>query len=464
MKKSYLMIAAAAALFAACAQNDVINEIVQEDEAIGFNGAFVGKTTRADITKDYLETVEPTNTAYNDFGVFGYKASSSNFQLFNNEQVIYQQVTAATTYSAAEAEEYNTTNGLNSGDPGYKSEGDPKPAVNDWRHSTVRFWDKSATYTFLAYAPYGAYNATVGVTAQPAYGLSFSGIPVITQIADNHIDDLVVSDAIVGQSYADCTNHSGLNHISQHGTENKYTYVPLTFNHILSKLTFKAKSSATSNSAKIRISQIKIDFPTDASNNIEWKQDLTDNVTPLGATTIPTLTAQDAVDTTTGAIIDDNNFGFTVFNVTGSGRYGTNWLTATAQDIVEWSWTDAQTPDQDNSATYTSEEYIVAPVEEGSGEGVTTGYDFAIKVVYDIQYYKYENSAWVVDGDPEIGCVATGIIPATVYMPNENQLWTIVIDVNPEQINFCVKAVNDWVDDFDNDGDVEEHYVIGTVQ
>lgn len=437
MKKSYLMIAAAAALLTACAEKDTFKDVDTQDEVIGFNGAYVGKSTRADITKNYLEeqvAADNAYKAYHDFGVFGYKASDSNFGLFTNEKVSYIQI------------------------------GSGEGAYWDWQHATVRFWDKSASYTFLAYAPYNAY----GVTATATNGISFTGIPVITQIADNHHDDLVVSEAIVYQTYSACTDHSGItpSHISQHGTTNKYTYVPLTFKHILSKLTFKAKSSATSNSAKIRIKQIKIDFPTITTEGdvIEWAQALS-NGTATGTTTIPALTAQDAVDTTTGAVVAENKFGFTVFDVDGNDRYGTNWLTTSAQDIVEWDWDDENTPAANNSDDpYTSEEYIVAPVEEGSGEGVTTGYDFAIKVVYDIQYYKEENNAWVEDGDPEMGCVATGIIPATVYQPKENQLWSIVIDVNPEQINFCVKAVNDWVDDFDNDGNVVEHYVTGIVQ
>ena len=49
MKKSYLMIAAAAALFAACAENDTIKE-VNEDVAIGFDGKYVNKATRAEIS------------------------------------------------------------------------------------------------------------------------------------------------------------------------------------------------------------------------------------------------------------------------------------------------------------------------------------------------------------------------------------------------------------------------------
>lgn len=429
------MIAAAAALLTACAEKDTFKDVDTQDEVIGFSGAYVGKSTRADITKNYLEeqvAADNANKAYHDFGVFGYKASDRNFGLFTNEKVSYIQI------------------------------GSGEGAYWDWQHATVRFWDKSASYTFLAYAPYNAY----GVTATATGGISFTGIPVITEIADNNIDDLVVSEAIVNQTYSACTDHSGItpSHISQHGTTNKYTYVPLTFKHILSKLTFKAKSSATSNSAKIRIKQIKIDFPTitTAGDVIEWDQILS-NGTATGATTIPALTVQNAVDATTGAVVADANFDFTVFNVTGDGKYGTNWLTSTAQNIVEWNWTDNKTPAATNSENpYTAEEYIVAPVEKDENDDVK-GYDFAIKVVYDIQYYKEENNAWVEDGDPEMNCVATGIIPATKYKPEENQLWTIVIDVNPEQINFCVNAVNNW-EATDLDDTDEDDYVIGIVQ
>ena len=44
----------------------------------------------------------------------------------------------------------------------------------------------------------------------------------------------------------------------------------------------------------------------------------------------------------------------------------------------------------------------------------------------------------------ELGCVATGIITAANYHPDQNELWTVTIDVNPAQIEFCVQKINGW--------------------
>ena len=358
MKKSYLMIAAAAALFVACAGNDVINEVVDEEIAIGFEGKYVNKETRAEITQSWF-----SNADENHFGVYGYKG---DFQLFNNEDV-----------------KWNNTN-------------------NDWTHSTVRFWDKSATnYNFYAYAPY---NATHTFTNKK---FSFTTVPVIKDITLDNAD-IAIATPITAMSYGNCTHIDPA--VAGHGEG----HVEFDFNHILSKLAFKVKTSVDPTVAEIKVTALQIDFPQGTAT---WTQNAANAV--IGTTAFPTYTVKDGTDYETSVF---------------SGK--TAALTNEGAALV-----DATT------ATNVGKTFIVAPVT-GAETGNGSEHIFGLKVTYDIQYKK--NGA--NDGDPEVGCIATGIIgggetTATQYKPTQNSSYVITIDVNPAQIQFCVDEVVSWQND-----------------
>lgn len=87
MKKSYLIFAAAATLFAACSSNDTIkndlNDAVQE-KSIGF-AAYSSKTTKADeVDSNQLHKF------YGTFDVYGWKTvNSANSSVFNHVPVGY---------------------------------------------------------------------------------------------------------------------------------------------------------------------------------------------------------------------------------------------------------------------------------------------------------------------------------------------------------------------------------------
>lgn len=121
MKKSYLMIAAAATLFAACSSNDTFKDINNaEGPMIGFS-TYTQKATRSEnSTKKYGLDL---NDHHETFRVWGFKNTTA-IPVFDGEQV-----------------SWNT-------------------AVADaWSYNNNRYWDKAATtYEFYAYAP-----ATEGV-------------------------------------------------------------------------------------------------------------------------------------------------------------------------------------------------------------------------------------------------------------------------------------------------------------
>ena len=87
MKKNYFLLAATTMMFAACAQTDLVNEVVTEEapQAIGFEG-FAEKATR---------TTENNETSYtgklydhhNDFSVWAYKNTSTELVFGTDETV-----------------------------------------------------------------------------------------------------------------------------------------------------------------------------------------------------------------------------------------------------------------------------------------------------------------------------------------------------------------------------------------
>ena len=221
MKKSYLMIVAAAML-AACAGNDTFKEVVNEEVAIGFEGNYATKTTKAEIDNAWMKT------GGNKFGVYGYKKEADKVvTLFNNERVYY---------------------------------------TTDWEHQSVRYWDKSANdaYDFYAYAPYSASAASfIKDAVSPATTTGFTYNLGTQVFADATLDatvDLCVA-AVEGTDYNDC--------FYPETTTASDGHVSFTFNHVLSKLSFNVKK-ATNLNATVTLNALKMEFPS--ATSVNWAQ------------------------------------------------------------------------------------------------------------------------------------------------------------------------------------------------
>ena len=132
MKKQYFMIAAAATLFAACAETDVINDIIEESapQAIGFE-TFADKITRQ------VSNATALNSYHDAFGVWAYKTTNVNEAVMPNYKVDYKVDGDDLTWEYA--------------------------GVND---QTIKYWDKNADYEFYAYAPYNATNVNSSINAR----------------------------------------------------------------------------------------------------------------------------------------------------------------------------------------------------------------------------------------------------------------------------------------------------------
>lgn len=181
MKKNYFMLAAAALMFAACAETDFVNPVpVNEGEVIGFE-TFANLPTKAEITNETaLQGV--------GFQVWGYKATtaspmdwSDQFTVFNNNTVSYS---------------------------------------SGWTSEVARYWDRTSTYKFYAAAPSEQKSY---YSIDPATGMiSITGAESAKSGASkDYLIDREGETNIVGATAST---------------------VGFNFHHIMSKLSFKLKA------------------------------------------------------------------------------------------------------------------------------------------------------------------------------------------------------------------------------
>ena len=235
MKKSYLMIAAAATLFAACASNDEFKEISNQESVIGFSTLYQ-KATKATENSGESYTWSLSNHHAN-FKVWGYKNTSAD-AVFDGEEVRW----------------------------------DTSLEPDAWTYTNNRYWDKAATtYQFYACAPYSAttpfkFNGVTNLASQNAGYFTIE--TAYTKVGENvspksettaveswksrnpqyDVDLMIAAPAV----YTDAA------------LTNAYTHeVTLNFIHILSRLNITVKTSAgffptVTTGDKIKVTNITI--------------------------------------------------------------------------------------------------------------------------------------------------------------------------------------------------------------
>lgn len=192
MKKIIIAVLAVAAMVA-CSKEQTV--VAPKGDAIGFSTFVENSTRAADITTDNIA----------NFGVYGTVAKGDNSALiFNNTEV------------------------SGSKDAGYE-------------YSPAQYWIASATYDFLAFAPYS--NAKWGYT------------PTEDQVAKTgkltFDNEAAEADQDVVYAYANRTTGAELNAVNT-------GEVSLTFKHILSKVAFKFTNNFTDGNTTLSIYNVKI--------------------------------------------------------------------------------------------------------------------------------------------------------------------------------------------------------------
>lgn len=192
--KKILFALCAVATFASCTKNEVLS---YDQEAIGFDNAFVDNSTRSEVDPSFS-----TTNMFSDFAIYGFVDGAS---VFNGIRV---------------SKGGDITNAeLN----------------QDWKYEGTQYWINDANYDFYAIAPFpGAWAKKTGTTPTDA------GV-TITFTNNDGTQDLL---------------YSGI--VERVGEESNNAAVALTFNHILSKVKFSFKNGYNASSATICVRDIRI--------------------------------------------------------------------------------------------------------------------------------------------------------------------------------------------------------------
>ena len=244
MKKSYLMIAAAAALFAACAENDTFKESTTKDNQQPFTfSAYADKVTKGTNSSSLQDF-------YTVFGVYGFKNVTRSGQATN--ETVFSNVPNEFFATDAHGETVYSAN-------------DAKPSdewtfvANSWYYENIRYWDKMAnSYAFFAIAPYEASpNPALDVEA------TYDNIKIGNSSAKYDIStekNLAIAGTPNAVPQSELT-YSGFNKDYMLAVKNASTTsdVTLVFKHILAKLNVKiVKSETYKGKQELKVNELKI--------------------------------------------------------------------------------------------------------------------------------------------------------------------------------------------------------------
>ena len=243
MKKSYLMIAAAAAFLAACSNSDSFKEPEINQQTIGF-ATFSKKATKAENSQETakLSLINHHST----FSVWGYKDVQSTY-VFGTSTTAGQKVvgtagTAAVLY--ADVDEYNAAKGTSLDATEFDALSDAEktktPAVDEkWEYTPVRFWDRNSNY-------YEFYAAAPETTADPKWTLNAN----TADLADDYFTlgpVVLTNSTLTSTSYVESMkDQSNIDYMiasPKNVANNQYGTAPvqIEFNHILSRLNITVK-------------------------------------------------------------------------------------------------------------------------------------------------------------------------------------------------------------------------------
>ena len=260
MKKSYLLMAAAATIFAACSETDLVNPVYEAQNEIGFEN-HVGKTTRAEITD------EAALAAEGGFVVWGWKTPTANIawasatNIFNGVNVFAQTVSGDATV---------------------------------WTYTNKKYWDKTSTYNFYAVAPY---SPTSG-----AYSISGAADGLITITGAQSALASVSDDFLIDRDGATGINGATVN------TEGKHNKVGFDFNHVMAKVTLKLLSGDINEGDVITVTKLTMSGWNSNNGTFVQKSDYTASTTNHSEWTI--------TDKTVGSVTFEKTGGYTLNETT----------------------------------------------------------------------------------------------------------------------------------------------------
>lgn len=270
MKKSYLILAAVAGLFASCSQEVLVDETSQNEAQKPFMfETFTQKATRAADSNKLQDF-------YTVFGVYGWKTVDGTVvtdAVFENTPNEYFATDAAgaTVYTAGKpSDEWVLAS----------------PFAGAWYYENIRYWDKMAdSYQFFAIAPYEAtpnYSVAAGsdnfniYSATSKYDISTEYNLARTDLTATPVDETVAPKAEL--TYFGFNKDYMISDKVVNTT--KVSDVNLTFHHILAKLNVKVKKADSYKGKQV----LKVNRLTIANLDKEGYFDYTTGMTTKGWT------------------------------------------------------------------------------------------------------------------------------------------------------------------------------------
>jgi hypothetical protein len=244
MRKSIYILAAAATMLVSCGETEKINNDLKdttEPKAIGFS-SYSEKATRGDASNSAnLEFY------HNTFAVYGTKQSKNDAT--DIQYLFGGAATAAGTQNGVTCTYQDPTK---------------TDVLGDWRYDDPRFWDKQATFDFIAYAPVSAKNpiryyydekAEVGDagndfrTTAPYIleGTNLQAAPTTSEMVKGFTVEANGDLDLMVSSYNG--NINGAAHDE---------YVNLIFRHILAKFNVKVEKGEGLNNATVIVKEVTI--------------------------------------------------------------------------------------------------------------------------------------------------------------------------------------------------------------
>lgn len=369
-KKLFLgLLAAAAVTFTACQKDEVINEVPQ-DQPIEF-GTYVGRDAQTKASVTDLDKMKVDD--YTGFGVFAYYTGKNN------------------------ASDANTAmNGLNPNFMYHQNVKWDKNSTPDnisddtWKYSPLKYWpEDDILINFYAYAPFTdlSTNPTINVTTIST--ASATGSPTVTFAVSTEVSqqkDLLYANALNQKQSTESSNG-----------------VVLNFNHALSRIGFKAKTTEENeNKNQVTVKSISI------SGNF---------------TTSATINLSD------GSIKGDPT---------------------KDSDTYELTFTDNPTATGNSAVSLTADEGYIMIIP--TAEFVSTS-NISITVNYDLQVYDNKITG---DYSAKVNKTETGTISNIEFKKGE--AYTIVLTISPSNpIKFSVTStVNGWDEDLNDNGNTTD--------
>ena len=266
MNKIYVILGAAAAMLASCAQSEKLDNNLTDNEpksVIGFS-SFSEKATRADNGDD--SNINNLEFFHSTFAVYGTKQSV-------NDPTNISYIFGADAETAAGVKNGTVCTYTNNNNASFYG--------SNWSYDDPRYWDKQANYQFIAYAP--------AVTSNPLrYEYAATGKLVGADGNDFVATDYVLTGKNLQVNPSSAPKNKGFNVNNQDldlmtsgfkgQAGSNHDQVQLSFKHILAKVNIMIGKSATLDDATVTIDSVSI---TNLKDKGSYSENRYDAQTPI---------------------------------------------------------------------------------------------------------------------------------------------------------------------------------------